>query len=182
MRDHARVARKQLRTSNYSPDDRRRLGEAVEAARIAAGYKYRTDFCRANDIKSVRSMELLENGKTGVGQAFLFEVADALPGWTHATPRLILEGHPAPPPLRETVDDDLPRVPAVASLDANLPFDQWPPELQERYAYLDEKVRGIGIPYLTPRLLRVAVDHGQLLDWLDQAPVREGTFSRDDRQ
>src|SRR5262245_34664131 len=96
MRDHADVARKQLRTSSYPPEARARLGEAVEAARIAAGYRYRTDFCRSRDIKNLRGLELLEQGKTGVGQAFLFEVADALPGWTRDTPRLILEGKDPP--------------------------------------------------------------------------------------
>lgn len=96
MRDHARMARRQLRTKDYPEEDRRRLGEAVQDARIAAGYRFRTDFARARGIKNVRGLELLENGKTGVGQAFLFEVADALPGWTHDTPGQILEGNPAP--------------------------------------------------------------------------------------
>lgn len=74
------------------------MGEAVEAARTAAGYRFRTDFCRAHGIKSLRSLELLEQGKTGVGQAFLYEVADALPGWTRDTPRIVLEGGDPPSP------------------------------------------------------------------------------------
>lgn len=98
MREYAGMARKQLRTSNYSPEARTRLGEAVEAARMAAGYRYRTEFCRAHHIKNLRGLELLEQGKTGVGQAFLFEVADSLPGWTRETPQIILEGGAAPPP------------------------------------------------------------------------------------
>lgn len=97
MREHAGVARKQLRTSNYSQEARTRLGEAVEAARIAAGYRFRTDFCRAHGIKNLRGLELLEQGKTGVGQAFLYEVADALPNWTRETMRTVLEGGPIPP-------------------------------------------------------------------------------------
>ena len=97
MREHALVARKQLRTSNYSAEMRARLGAAVEAARLAAGYKYRTDFCRAHGIRNLRGLELLEQGKTGVGQVLLFEVADALPGWDRETPRIILEGGPVPP-------------------------------------------------------------------------------------
>lgn len=92
MRDHAGVSRKQLRTSNYGPEARAGLGKAVETARVAAGYRYRTDFCRAHGIKNLRGLELLEQGKTGVGQVLLFEVADALPGWDRETPKAILEG------------------------------------------------------------------------------------------
>jgi len=106
------MARKQLRTSNYSAEARAELGAAVEAARIAAGFKYRTDFCRAHEIKNLRGLELLEQGRTGVGQAFLFEVADALPKWTRETPRIILEGGSAPDP---TGGDDWP---------ADLPDDE----------------------------------------------------------
>lgn len=96
MRDYAGMARKQLRTSNYPDEARAALGVAVETARLAAGYKYRTDFCRAHGIRNLRGLELLEQGRTGVGQAFLFEVADALPNWDRETPRIILEGGPVP--------------------------------------------------------------------------------------
>lgn len=96
MRNHAGVARRQLRTSNYAAEARNRLGEAVEAARTAAGYRFRTDFVRAHGIKNLRGLELLEQGKTGVGQAFLFEVARALPGWDEDTPKQILDGSPPP--------------------------------------------------------------------------------------
>jgi hypothetical protein len=97
MRDHAAMARTQLRTKDYPDDARKRLGKEVERARSAAGFRYRTDFCRAHGIKNLRGLEMLEGGRPGVGQAFLFEVARALPNWTEETPRLILEGADPPP-------------------------------------------------------------------------------------
>lgn len=96
IRDHAATARRQLRTKDYSDDARKRLGEEVERARRADGYHYRTDFCRSHGIKNLRGLELLESGRPGVGQAFLFEVARALPGWTEETPQMVLEGGDPP--------------------------------------------------------------------------------------
>lgn len=90
------MARTQLRTKDYPDAARKRLGEEVERARRAAGFRYRTDFCRAHSIKNLRGLEMLEGGRPGVGQAFLFEVARALPGWTEDTPRLVLEGGDPP--------------------------------------------------------------------------------------
>lgn len=90
------MARRQLRTKDYPDDARKRLGEEVERARRAAGYRYRTDFVRAHGIKNLRGLEMLEAGKAGVGQAFLLEVAHALPNWDESTPRTVLEGGPAP--------------------------------------------------------------------------------------
>src|SRR5262245_3598970 len=78
MREHAGMPRKQLRTRTYPPEARARLGEAVEQARIAAGYRFRTEFCRAHGIKNLRGLELLEQGQPGVGSAFLSEIARAL--------------------------------------------------------------------------------------------------------
>lgn len=128
MRDYAGVARKQLRTSNYSQEARTRLGEAVEAARTAAGYRYRTEFCRAHNIKSLRSLELLEQGKTGVGQAFLFEVADALPGWARETPQVVLDGGPIPPLHDESSTRD---EPAPEAAGGTMPEPQdYPGELE----------------------------------------------------
>lgn len=97
MRHHAGMARRQLRTKDYPEADRKRLGQAVETARRAAGYRYRTDFVRANGIKNLRGLEMLEQGQPGVGQAFLFEVARALPGWDESTPQAVLEGQDPPP-------------------------------------------------------------------------------------
>lgn len=110
------MPRRQLRTANYSAEARNRLGEAVERARIDAGYRYRTEFCRAHGIKNLRGLELLEQGLPGVGQAFLFEVARALPGWTEDTPRIILEGGPIPAGEPEPVDLRLVAVVELARL------------------------------------------------------------------
>jgi hypothetical protein len=100
MRDHAAMARRQLRTRDYPDDARKRLGKEVERARRAAGYRYRTDFCRSHGIKNLRGLEMLESGQPGVGQAFLFEIARALPGWTEETPQVVLDGG-EPPPLSD---------------------------------------------------------------------------------
>ncbi|UUV34414.1 hypothetical protein NQK81_13465 [Amycolatopsis roodepoortensis] len=88
---------RRVRTANYSEDARARLGEAVEKARLAAGIMYRPDFAAAIGIKSVRSIEMLENGEPGVGQTVLFAVGRGLPNWTEDTPKIILEGGPVPP-------------------------------------------------------------------------------------
>jgi hypothetical protein len=101
------MARRQLRTKDYPDDARKRLGELVEQARRGAGFRYRTDFCRAHGIKNLRGLELLESGQPGVGQASLFEVARALPGWTEDTPRLVLEGGD-PPPISESPSSAVP--------------------------------------------------------------------------
>jgi hypothetical protein len=134
MRNHAGVARRQLRTSNYTAEARNRLGEAVEAARLAAGYKFRTEFVRAHGIKNLRGLELLEQGQTGVGQAFLFEVARALPGWDEDTPRAILEGAD-PPPL-----SDRPSMPGIASDD-----EGWTEEDEELHQALTALLAAHGL-------------------------------------
>lgn len=111
MRDYAAMARTQLRTKDYSVAARKRLGEEVERARRALGYRYRTDFCRAYGIKNLRGVELLEQGQPGVGQAFLFEVARALPGWDESTPRHVLEGGspPEPTPVKQPPEPAVPQ-------------------------------------------------------------------------
>jgi hypothetical protein len=133
MRDYAGVPRKQLRTSNYSSADRVRLGKAVEAARLAAGYRYRTQFCRAHNIANLRGLELLEHGRTGVGQVLLFEVADALPGWDRETPRVILEGGAIPEPPESTDRVEAPPVAGPAALYAALEEVGWSPEEEEEF-------------------------------------------------
>ena len=167
MRDHAVVSRKQLRTSNYSAEARAVLGKAVEDARIAAGYKYRTDFCRANNIKNLRGLEYLEHGKTGVGQVLLFEVADALPGWDRDTPRIILEGGPVP----ANADDEEEPVPAAADLD--LEFRMWPLDDQIKYDYLVKKLAELGLRLTPERYLsmkdQAETEYAQ--EKLDASPV-----------
>lgn len=99
---HVQVARKQrqIRTGDYPPEARLRLGQEVVKARIGAGYRYRTDL--ADAIKSaggkvgLRSLQALETGDASVGQAVLFAVASVLPRWNEDTPKVILEGGEAP--------------------------------------------------------------------------------------
>lgn len=136
MRDHAAVSRRQLRTSNYDAEARAALGQAVENARVAAGYRYRTEFCRAHGIKNLRGLELLEQGRTGVGQAFLFEVADALPNWTRDTPRIVLEGGPVPP-----VDGE--EAPAAA---ADVVPADWTEEDERRFQLAKSIFNDLGLP------------------------------------
>ncbi|RZQ59804.1 hypothetical protein [Amycolatopsis suaedae] len=98
------MATRKLRTRDYPPAARARLGDAVAKAREAAGWTYRTDFARACGGISVRSLELLEGGEPGVGQSILFAVGRTLPGWTEDTPKTILEGGPIPT-ISEQADD-----------------------------------------------------------------------------
>lgn len=97
LRHPAQVARRQLRTADYPEEARIRLGKAVEAARIAAGYPWRPAFAKDTGV-SKRSLVDLEQGKEGIGQKTLFAVAQVFETWTEETPRIILEGGPVPPP------------------------------------------------------------------------------------
>jgi hypothetical protein len=147
MRNHAGVSRRQLRTSNYTPEARALLGEAVERARIAAGYKFRTEFCRAHGIKNLRGLELLEQGRTGVGQAFLFEVAAALPGWDETTPRRVLEGED-PPPI-----ENQPVAPERGQED-----DEWTEEDEELMELVREVARKAGVKRLRPKIVEALLE------------------------
>jgi hypothetical protein len=116
LRDYARVTgrRRQLRTKDYTQEARDRLASAVTEARLAAGFKWRTTFAPAAGV-SVRVLSALELGEPGVGQATLFAVADALPGWNADTPRVILEGGPIPVPVKR--EPEKPRLtPSVRQL------------------------------------------------------------------
>src|SRR5689334_10083308 len=79
------VPSRSLRTANYSEEARRRLGDAVSEARRAAGYRWRTDFCRAHPEVSKSSLAAVEQARPGVGVAVLHEVGRLLgehfPDW-----------------------------------------------------------------------------------------------------
>lgn len=98
---------RQIRTGDYSPDARLRLGQAVAQARTAAGYPYRTDLVdavkAAGGKLSIRSLQALEAGDASVGQSVLFAVARLLPNWDEDTPRIVLEAGPIPPTLTPVV-------------------------------------------------------------------------------
>ena len=89
------VARRQVRTGDYSEEMRARLGKAVEEARIAAGYLTRPEFAEKAGV-GLRSLVYLEQADRSVGQKVLFPIARALPNWTADTPRHILEGGEPP--------------------------------------------------------------------------------------
>lgn len=100
------MPRRQIRTADYSQHARDRLANAVIKAREAAGFKWRTDFARHANIRSIRSLVMLEQGEPGVGQTILFAVGRGLPNWDEDTPRVILEGGPVPPttPVKPLAD------------------------------------------------------------------------------
>ena len=102
------VSRKQLRTADYTDQARARLADAVTKARTAASYPFRTDLViaakAAGEKLSLRSLQAVESGESGVGQAVLFALGRLLPNWTEDTPRIILEGGPIPPTMRTPVD------------------------------------------------------------------------------
>lgn len=108
LRDSAVVAGTgNLRTADYSEEDRARLGNAVAEARRAAGYRWRPAFIR--DVQSAgielgkRSLEAIERHEVGVGISALEEVGRALglyfEHWGKEMPRKILDG--AEPPVLE---------------------------------------------------------------------------------
>jgi hypothetical protein len=87
--------RKQLSTLGYSQEARDRLADAVNKARLAAGYRWRTNLAKAAGV-SVRSVTALERAEPGVGQANLYAIARVLPGWTEDTMKLVLDGGDPP--------------------------------------------------------------------------------------
>ncbi len=99
-----------LRTADYPEAARRRLGEAVEKARRAAGFRWRTQFIRAHGDIGITSLNLVETYKPLVGAAVLQAIGRALgqyfPGrWNEDTPKAILEG--ADPPSLDPLPVDL---------------------------------------------------------------------------
>lgn len=115
------VARRQIRTADYSPEARTRLADAVVKARTAAGFMYRTDLRdaakEADEKLSLRSIQAVERGDPGVGQAVLYAIGRLLPGWNEDTPRVILEGGEIP------VADEVPQLRAT-------PAGPWPTDAQ----------------------------------------------------
>jgi hypothetical protein len=87
------------RTTQYSEEARKRLGDAVATARRAAGHRWRTGFLAEANIGR-RSLDAVERGEPGIGATVLEEIGRALgrhhAGWSEDTPWVILEGGPAP--------------------------------------------------------------------------------------
>jgi len=84
-----------LRTADYEPEDRERLGRAVTEAREKMGYRSRPQFAKRVDV-SLRSLAAVEKGEATVGGAVLVAIARGIPGWDDDTPRAILDGEPSP--------------------------------------------------------------------------------------
>src|SRR5688572_22473445 len=72
------MSTRSLRTANYSDEARARLGEAISAARRAAGFKWRTTFVRRHQDISVSSLAAVELSKPLVGVAVLEAIGTAL--------------------------------------------------------------------------------------------------------
>jgi hypothetical protein len=83
-----------VHTREFSAEARERLGLAITRAREASGHPHRPSFAKVAGL-SVRSIVNLEAG-TPVGPSVYEAAARALPGWNEDTPRMILEGSPAP--------------------------------------------------------------------------------------
>jgi hypothetical protein len=98
---------------------------------------------------SIRSVAKLEApvGEPPVGASVLEAVARALPGWTVDTPRLILDGGPAPNP--EGVPEH--PSPAVTEIDTE---QAWTEQDEQRYRLLRDMLRSQGLE-MTPRALRI---------------------------
>lgn len=73
----------------YDQAARKRLGAAVRAARVSAGFRKRDDFAAAVH-RSARQVQALENGETGVGPDTIAAVARKL-GWNLDDAHALLE-------------------------------------------------------------------------------------------
>lgn len=95
-----------LRTANYSQEARDRLARAVTNARESAGYRYRTDFAKATQGVSKRSLDAVENSEPTVGGTVLRAIGRALPTWDEDTAQAVLEGGPIPANIILDLRDD----------------------------------------------------------------------------
>ena len=111
MRHNAPMASSRVRTANYSPEARQRLGDAAAKAREALGMsrpQLVAAAAAAGVVLNKKSLELVETGQPGVGQSFLFALGRFLPNWTEDTPRKILEGGSAPTAAPPAVATEIP--------------------------------------------------------------------------
>ena len=94
----------------YDQAARKRLGRAVRAARLKAGYANRGDF--ADQLKrSARQVQALENGESGVGPDTWAAAAETL-GWPLEQVYALLDGdearvRSAPPSLAAVSNEEL---------------------------------------------------------------------------
>lgn len=103
-------------TSAYTAEDRERLGRAVAAARLKAGFSSRGAFAAECGV-SLRSIDKVENGHAGAGKRTLFAIGRVLPGWTEDTAIEILEGAAVPAADDESPDAESFQQVMTASVD-----------------------------------------------------------------
>lgn len=103
LRHPAQVPGKQLRTANFSQDDRERLGKEVAKARRAAGFRGRRAFAEVAKVGK-RSIDAVELFEPTVGEDVLQAVGRTLGGyfedWNEDTPRSILMDGVTPSNIR----------------------------------------------------------------------------------
>jgi hypothetical protein len=111
MRHNAPMASSRVRTANYPPEARKRLGDAVAKAREALGMS-RPQLVAAAAAEGIalnkKSLELVETGQPGVGQSFLYALGRFLPSWSEDTARQILEGELPPSTSPSDVTTEIP--------------------------------------------------------------------------
>lgn len=150
LRDPAQVPGKQLRTANFSPDDRIRLGEAVKKARRAAGFRSRRAFAEIAKVGK-RSIDAVELFEPGVGEDVLEAIGRALghyfDDWNEDTPRAILEdeAEPSNTPCRDA------RQPAEQEVDEGDPNP-------EDYSDLEDFLHAVIKQLLKRGASRAAID------------------------
>lgn len=93
MSHHVRVTGRRPHTKSYSQENREILGLAFARARESNGWS-RPAFSRLSGVGKT-SLYKLETG-IAVGPTVYEAAARALPGWTEATPKIILDGGPIP--------------------------------------------------------------------------------------
>jgi hypothetical protein len=99
LRHPAGVTQQNLRTANYAPEARDRLGKAVSQARRAIGHRFRRSFADETGL-GIRSIEALERGEPTVGVVVAEQVGRTLGrhirGWHAGSAEAILNGGPIP--------------------------------------------------------------------------------------
>lgn len=146
LRDPAHVPGQQLRTANFSHDDRVRFGEAVKKARRAAGFRSRRAFAEAAGVGK-RSIDAVELFEPVVGEDVLSAIGRTLgrffEDWSEDTPRAILE--------EELQPSNTPRRDGPPSADKEVdevdPDPEQYPEMEDFLRAVMVQLRRQGVPH-----------------------------------